>query len=67
MYRRARSGGVELPPAAVAIGFNELLDRRILREAGSRSGYDYVFTHHLISAASTAASNPVCGRSATTG
>ncbi len=40
-----------LPPAAVAIGFNELLDRRILREAGSRSGYDYVFTHHLISAA----------------
>ncbi|HTA38485.1 MAG TPA: hypothetical protein VK760_05395, partial [Candidatus Acidoferrales bacterium] len=37
-----------LPAAAVALGFNELLDGRILREAGSRAGYDYVFTHHLI-------------------
>jgi DNA-binding SARP family transcriptional activator len=40
-----------LPAAAVADGFNELLDHRILREAGARAGYDYVFTHHLIASA----------------
>jgi predicted ATPase/DNA-binding SARP family transcriptional activator len=37
-----------LPAASVARGFDELLDRRILREAGARASYDYVFTHHLI-------------------
>jgi DNA-binding SARP family transcriptional activator len=37
-----------LPAAAVARGFDDLLDRRILREAGARASYDYVFTHHLI-------------------
>ncbi len=37
-----------LPAAEVARGFDELLDRRILREAGARARYDYVFTHHLI-------------------
>ncbi len=40
-----------LPAAAVALGFDELLENRILREAGSREGYDYVFTHHLIASA----------------
>jgi DNA-binding SARP family transcriptional activator len=40
-----------LPVAAVTDGFNELLDDRILREAGARAGYDYVFTHHLIASA----------------
>jgi DNA-binding SARP family transcriptional activator len=34
--------------ADVARGFDELLDRRMLREAGARANYDYVFTHHLI-------------------
>jgi DNA-binding SARP family transcriptional activator len=37
-----------LPAAEVARGFDELLDRRVLREAGARAHYDYVFTHHLI-------------------
>ncbi len=37
-----------LPPASIAGGINALLDRRILREAGARASYDYVFTHHLI-------------------
>lgn len=37
-----------LPAAEVARGFDELLDRRMLREAGARAQYDYVFTHHLI-------------------
>lgn len=37
-----------LPVAAVARGIDELLDRRLLREAGARANYDYVFTHHLI-------------------
>jgi predicted ATPase/DNA-binding SARP family transcriptional activator len=40
-----------LPAAAVTLGFNELLESRILREAGSREGYDYAFTHHLIASA----------------
>ena len=40
-----------LPAAEVARGFDELLDRRILREAGARAHYDYVFTHHLIAEA----------------
>jgi predicted ATPase/DNA-binding SARP family transcriptional activator len=37
-----------LPAASVARGVDELLDRRILREAGSRARHDYVFSHHLI-------------------
>jgi DNA-binding SARP family transcriptional activator/tetratricopeptide (TPR) repeat protein len=37
-----------LPAAAIADGFDELLDRRIVREAGARAGYDYAFTHHLV-------------------
>jgi DNA-binding SARP family transcriptional activator len=37
--------------ASVARGFDELLDRRILREAGARASHDYVFTHHLIAKA----------------
>ena len=37
-----------IPAPSVARGFDELLDRRILREAGARASYDYVFTHHLI-------------------
>ena len=37
-----------LPVASVARGIDELLDRRLLREAGARTNYDYVFTHHLI-------------------
>jgi DNA-binding SARP family transcriptional activator len=35
----------------VAVGFDELLDRRILRQAGARMHHDYVFTHHLIAEA----------------
>lgn len=34
--------------SSVARGLDELLDRRILREAGARANYDYVFGHHLI-------------------
>jgi len=37
-----------LSSTSIARGIDELLDRRILREAGARSGYDYVFSHHLI-------------------
>ncbi len=37
-----------LPAATVARGLDELLDRRILREAGARASHDYVFSHHLI-------------------
>jgi predicted ATPase len=37
-----------LSAAAAARGFDELLDRRLLREAGARAKFDYVFTHHLI-------------------
>jgi predicted ATPase/DNA-binding SARP family transcriptional activator len=40
-----------LPVASVARGIDELLDRRLLREAGARTNYDYVFTHHLIAEA----------------
>jgi DNA-binding SARP family transcriptional activator len=40
-----------VPAAAVARGFDELLDRRIVREAGARANHDYVFTHHLIARA----------------
>jgi DNA-binding SARP family transcriptional activator len=40
-----------LPASLVARGLDELLDRRILREAGARTSYDYVFTHHLITEA----------------
>lgn len=40
-----------LAPGPLSAAFNELLDRRILREAGVLSGIDYVFTHHLIGAA----------------
>lgn len=41
----------DLPARAMATAFNELLDRRIMREAGPHSVADYVFTHHLIAAA----------------
>ncbi|HEY1654485.1 MAG TPA: AAA family ATPase [Candidatus Tumulicola sp.] len=44
-----------LAPGPLSAAFNELLDRRILREAGTRSGIDYVFTHHLIATAAYAA------------
>jgi DNA-binding SARP family transcriptional activator/energy-coupling factor transporter ATP-binding protein EcfA2 len=37
-----------LGAASVARGLDELLDRRILREAGARARHDYVFSHHLI-------------------
>ncbi|MEO7202457.1 MAG: AAA family ATPase, partial [Candidatus Tumulicola sp.] len=37
-----------LSTTSIARGLDELLDRRILREAGARSGSDYVFSHHLI-------------------
>jgi predicted ATPase/DNA-binding SARP family transcriptional activator len=40
-----------LPAVSVARGFDELLDRRIVREAGARAKHDYVFTHHLIARA----------------
>ncbi len=40
-----------LSSTSIARGLDELLDRRILREAGSRAGYDYVFSHHLIAEA----------------
>ncbi len=40
--------GLTLPQTLEA--FNELLDRRLLREAGARDRFDYVFTHHLIGA-----------------
>ncbi len=39
-----------LPPAAISDAVNELLDRRILREASVRSGVDFVFSHQLIGA-----------------
>ncbi len=47
-----------LPAAELARGFDELLDRRILREAGARAHYDYVFTHHLIAEAIYAGIDP---------
>jgi len=41
---------VTMSAAAVSEAVNELLDRRILREASARSGVDYVFSHQLIGA-----------------
>ena len=37
--------------ARVLDGVYELIDRHLVREAGARGRYDYVFTHHLIHAA----------------
>jgi DNA-binding SARP family transcriptional activator/tetratricopeptide (TPR) repeat protein len=37
-----------LDPAHIRDGMNELLDRGIIRDAGSRSRFDYAFSHHLI-------------------
>ena len=37
-----------VPAAAVSRGLDELLERRIVREAGARTNVDYVFSHHLI-------------------
>lgn len=37
-----------LDPSLVNDGMNELLDRAIIRDAGSRSRFDYAFSHHLI-------------------
>jgi DNA-binding SARP family transcriptional activator len=37
-----------LDPTLVRDGMNELLDRAIIRDAGSRSRFDYAFSHHLI-------------------
>ncbi|MBC5824875.1 MAG: AAA family ATPase, partial [Candidatus Eremiobacteraeota bacterium] len=47
-----------LSATKVATGFDELLDRRILREAGARANHDYVFTHHLIADAMYAGIEP---------
>lgn len=47
-----------LPSTSVARGIDELLDRRILREAGARSGHDYVFSHHLLGDALYASIEP---------
>jgi DNA-binding SARP family transcriptional activator/predicted ATPase len=47
-----------LSSTSIARAFDELLDRRILREAGARSGYDYVFSHHLIADAVYAGIEP---------
>lgn len=47
-----------LSSTSIARALDELLDRRILREAGSRSGYDYVFSHHLIADAVYAGIEP---------
>jgi DNA-binding SARP family transcriptional activator len=37
-----------LDPDHMRDGMNELLDRGIVRDAGSRSQFDYAFSHHLI-------------------
>ncbi len=37
-----------LSTAQTREAFNELLDRRLVREAGARDRFDFVFTHHLI-------------------
>ncbi len=37
-----------MPTSDLWSALNELLDRRILREAGTRTGMDYAFAHHLI-------------------
>ena len=47
-----------LSSTSIARALDELLDRRILREAGARSGYDYVFSHHLIADAVYAGIEP---------
>ncbi|HEV3155566.1 MAG TPA: AAA family ATPase [Candidatus Baltobacteraceae bacterium] len=39
-----------MPPSDLWNAINELLDRRILREASARTGTDYAFAHHLIGA-----------------
>ena len=39
-----------LSAAQTSEAFNELADRRLVREAGARDRFDYVFTHHLIGA-----------------
>ncbi len=39
-----------LSAASVVEGMAELLDRRLIREAGPRSRQDYAFSHHLIAA-----------------
>jgi DNA-binding SARP family transcriptional activator len=49
---------VALTPAQLSSAFNELLDRRIVREASSRSGVDFAFTHHLIGSSIYAALAP---------
>ena len=36
------------PAAEILRGFDELLDRRLVREAGARDQFDFVFTHNLI-------------------
>lgn len=36
------------PENDVLDGLSQLIDRRIVRESGRRSGYAYVFTHHLV-------------------
>ncbi|HEY7981145.1 MAG TPA: AAA family ATPase [Candidatus Eremiobacteraceae bacterium] len=40
-----------LDQSQVREGVNELLDRGIVRDAGSRSRFDYAFSHHLIAQA----------------
>ncbi|HEY5093479.1 MAG TPA: AAA family ATPase, partial [Candidatus Eremiobacteraceae bacterium] len=40
-----------LDASQVRDGINELLDRGIVRDAGSRSRFDYAFAHHLIAEA----------------
>lgn len=47
-----------LAPGVLSAAFNELLDRRILRDAATRYDGDYVFTHHLIAAAVYAGIDP---------
>ena len=37
-----------LPENDVLDALSQLIDRRIVRESGRRSGYAYVFTHHLV-------------------
>jgi DNA-binding SARP family transcriptional activator len=40
-----------LPMSDVLTAFDELLDRRLIREAGARERFDFVFTHNLIRSA----------------
>lgn len=48
--------GLSAPQALDAL--NELLDRRLVREAGARDRFDFVFTHHLIGASIYARMKP---------